>query len=160
MYHDISHLLSRLINGPTPLRQIFLPAPVAQRQNWRIRSIFPDWRLCWKVNSPITVLLADPRRYSLAMCYSFPLVAGTFRSGSHQSRHSASCSANNNWVSASCNGTASNIKTLLASTLRGVDRVLAHSCCKRSMKCRCSRRSSKLPANRRELTEPLSRSAR
>lgn len=23
MYHDVSHLLSRLINGPTPLRQIY-----------------------------------------------------------------------------------------------------------------------------------------
>ncbi|MEG3385904.1 hypothetical protein V5H41_16100, partial [Salmonella enterica] len=23
MYHDVSHLLSRLINGPLPLRQIY-----------------------------------------------------------------------------------------------------------------------------------------
>ncbi len=32
MYHDVSHLLSRLINGPLPLRQIYFasasgPAP-------------------------------------------------------------------------------------------------------------------------------------
>ena len=26
MYHDVSYLLSRLINGPLSLRQIYLPA--------------------------------------------------------------------------------------------------------------------------------------
>ena len=33
MYHDVSHLLSRLINGPTPLRQIYFASTTREGAN-------------------------------------------------------------------------------------------------------------------------------
>ncbi|SUH19772.1 AraC family transcriptional regulator [Salmonella enterica subsp. enterica] len=50
MYHDVSHLLSRLINGPLPLRQIYFASASGQRRNWRTRWIFRGWRLCWRAS--------------------------------------------------------------------------------------------------------------
>ena len=56
MYHDVSYLLSRLINGPLSLRQIYLPAATARCPILRIRSIFHVWKLCWKVSLLIPAL--------------------------------------------------------------------------------------------------------
>ena len=43
MYHDVSYLLSRLINGPLSLRQIYFassngPAPDLDRKSTRLNS--------------------------------------------------------------------------------------------------------------------------
>lgn len=44
MYHDVSYLLSRLINGPLSLRQIYFAAVTVRRPILRIRSIFHGWK--------------------------------------------------------------------------------------------------------------------
>ena len=143
MYHDVSHLLSRLINGPTPLRQIYFASTNSSTPELAYQVDFPRLEIVLEgefADSGIDKG-ALPRR--CLVCSGWRLEYS--RSGSHRSRHSASCSANSNWVLASSNGTASNIKTLPTSTSLGVDRVLALFCCKRSMRCKCSRRSSKPP---------------
>ncbi|STL72051.1 AraC family transcriptional regulator [Escherichia coli] len=56
MYHDVSYLLSRLINGPLSLRQIYFATVTARCPILRIRSIFHGWKLCWKVSLLIPAL--------------------------------------------------------------------------------------------------------
>lgn len=56
MYHDVSYLLSRLINGPLSLRQIYFASSNGPSSILRIRSIFHGWKLCWKVSLLIPVL--------------------------------------------------------------------------------------------------------
>lgn len=56
MYHDVSYLLSRLINGPLSLRQIYFASSNGPVPDLRIRSIFHGWKLCWKVSLLIPAL--------------------------------------------------------------------------------------------------------
>lgn len=56
MYHDVSYLLSRLINGPLSLRQIYFASSNGPVLILRIRSIFHGWKLCWKVSLLIPAL--------------------------------------------------------------------------------------------------------
>ncbi len=56
MYHDVSYLLSRLINGPLSLRQICFASSNGPVPDSAIRSIFHVWKLCWKVSLLIPAL--------------------------------------------------------------------------------------------------------
>lgn len=50
MYHDVSHLLSRLINGPLPLRQIYFASASGPAPELAYQVDFRGWRLCWRAS--------------------------------------------------------------------------------------------------------------
>ena len=91
MYHDVSYLLSRLINGPLSLRQIYFASS---------NGPVPD--LAYQVDFPrLEIVLEGEFVDTGAGAPLLPL---------------ACCLANSNSASASCNGMANNIKIWRSNT--------------------------------------------
>ena len=103
MYHDVSYLLSRLINGPLSLRQIYFASS---------NGPVPD--LAYQVDFPrLEIVLEGEFVDTGAGATLVPgdvLVAGISHNGKHPIPPLACCLANSNSASASCNGMANNIK--------------------------------------------------
>ena len=56
MYHDVSYLLSRLINGPLSLRQIYFASSNGPVPDLAYQVDFHGWKLGWKVSLLIPAL--------------------------------------------------------------------------------------------------------
>ncbi|VEA88710.1 AraC family transcriptional regulator [Salmonella enterica subsp. enterica serovar Goldcoast] len=82
MYHDVSHLLSRLINGPLPLRQIYFASASGPAPELAYQVDFP--RLEIVLEGELTDMSITARSF-LAMFSTFRLAAGTSRNGKRPS---------------------------------------------------------------------------
>ncbi|STJ46667.1 AraC family transcriptional regulator [Escherichia coli] len=113
MYHDVSYLLSRLINGPLSLRQIYFASSNGPVPDLAYQVDFPRLEIVLEgefVDTGAGATLVP------AMCCTFLLVAGIFHNGKPPLLPLACCLANSNSASASCNGMANNIKIWRSNT--------------------------------------------
>ncbi len=142
MYHDVSHLLSRLINGPTPLRQIYFASTNSTTPELAYQVDFPRLEIVLegefadsgidKVLTPGDVLFVPAGGWNIPQWVT-PVTTLSILFGKQQLGFSVV-----QWD-------GKQYQNLPTSTSLGADRVSALFCCKRSMRCKCSRRSSKRP---------------
>lgn len=142
MYHDVSYLLSRLINGPLSLRQIYFASSNGPVPDLAYQVDFPRLEIVLEGEFIDTgagaALVPGDVLYVPAGGWNFPQWQAP-------PRPLACYLANSNSASASCNGMANNIKIWRSNTSPDAAHALVLFCYKRSMKCKCSRRSSKRP---------------
>lgn len=142
MYHDVSYLLSRLINGPLSLRQIYFASSNGPVPDLAYQVDFPRLEIVLEGEFIDTgagaALVPGDVLYVPAGGWNFPQWQAP-------PPPLACCLANSNSASALCNGMANNIKIWRSNTSPDAARALVLFCYKRSMKCKCSRRSSKRP---------------
>lgn len=96
MYHDVSHLLSRLINGPMALRQVFFANTSGTAPELAYQVDFPRLEIVLEGEFTDTGIPAAPVTLIAGDVLYVPAGSWNFPQWQTPSPHSASCLASSN----------------------------------------------------------------